>query len=237
LSDIFSRAASAAQGLGRPREQAPVPQSLAEAGPAGVALGEELAVLVVVRHDGRGVRGATAGKDRGRQGLRLEVVRIAEPGSVGFDATVVADAFRTAVGTGDRLMRPAGRTSVFAPAAGPDAMPREGAQAWRKAYQALSDAVRWARAEADWQTGCQFGVALVGRFERKVVALAPEAAARYGYDHFTQLELVGVLAVDAYRLERKPATAQPAPEAPVTTPAPAAARRRTRRPIGAQEDA
>lgn len=233
MTDIFNRAASAAQGLGRPREQAPVPASLAEAGPAGVALGEELAVLIVVRHDGRGVRGATTGKDRGRQGLRLEVVRVAEPGAASFDATVVASAFRTAVSPGDRLLRPAGRTSIFAPAAGPDAMPREGAQAWRRAYQALNDAVRWARGEADWQVGCQFGIALVGRFERKVVALQPEAAARYGYDHFTQLELVGVLAVDAYRLERSTTMV---PAAPAATPTPAP-RRRTRRAAGPQEDA
>lgn len=228
MNTLFTRAAAAAQGLGEPRKQADVPASLAGAGPAGVDLGDELAVLAVVRHDGRGVRGATAGKDRNRSGLRLEVVRIADTCEAGFDATVVAQAFRTAVGVNDRLMRPAGRTSVFAPAAGPDAMPRAGASDWRRAYQALSDAVRWARSEADWQVGQQFGIAIVGRFVRHTVALAPEAAERYGYDTFAQLELVGVLAVDAYRLERAPAPA------PAATPTPRATRR-TRRPIGSQE--
>jgi hypothetical protein len=203
----------------------PPTETMAGATPAGVDIGETLAVLAVVRQrPGGKVTGATHRNvaDHGRAGARLEVVRL-ERIDMTTDLESLARDFRVAVSANDTLRRPTGRHSVFVAAQGPRALPDAGRARWTQTYRAIKAAIDWAVGEASWQPA-QFGIVLVGKF----VSETREPA---GYGAFTQLELHGLVKLDAYRLERP--QPQAAPAAVIPTPARAAtATRRTRRAIG-----
>lgn len=214
-------------GLMAPRPANEPPTTLmAEAVPAGIDLGEPMAVLAVVRQRANGKTTGAAHRnvlDRGRAGARLEVVRLARIDDE-LDVEQLARDFRVAVTSGDTLRRPTGRHSVFVAAQGPRALPDGGRPAWSKAFRALKAAIDWATSEAEARQA-QTGILLVGKFLRETREPA-------GYEPFTQLELAGLVQLDAYLLERPGAPAQTA-AAPDTAATP---RRRTRRATSPQEE-
>jgi len=211
----------------RPANEPPV-ALMAEAVPAGIDLGEALAVLAVVRQRANGKTTGASYKgvlDKGRAGARLEVVRIARIDDE-LDVDQLARDFRVAVTSGDELRRPAGRHSVFVAASGPRALPDGGRAQWSRAFRAVKAAIDWAASEAEARQG-QTGIVLVGKFLRETREPA-------GYEPFVQLELAGLVQLDAHVLERPAARALVA-AAPDT--AAAVTRTRTRRANGPREEA